>query len=248
MVTPEVGSWALVDRRRGTPHDMSGGDVSDKELGDVSPKRFGLNYDPPSIILEYLQVSTGKLFHRQITLKRLRASTDPVRVAERLRQKNKTLLAEDKVSFDQIVTLVSKLQIGLGAGKAAGFSPAGGLFKASSPLTSSNGASATAPGVAGAVGLEAANVVNAAVAREEEGPSTSAPGSPSAQAPALELDLNELGDEELAQHKARMDVMFFKNQKKPTDDGFVYDVQVDYPDGTDPNGWDDSDEAGSEDL
>jgi len=82
----------------------------DPELGDVCPKRFGLNYDPPSIVLEYLQLSTGKLFHRRIGLRRLRKSSDPGRVAEKLRQRNKVLLEEDKVSLDQIVTLVKKLQ------------------------------------------------------------------------------------------------------------------------------------------
>mmetsp|Transcript_27210 Transcript_27210/g.61733 ORF Transcript_27210/g.61733 Transcript_27210/m.61733 type:complete len:205 (-) Transcript_27210:122-736(-) len=82
-------------------------------VGDVCPKRFGLNYDPPSIVLEYLQVSTGKLFHRRIGLRKLRANSDPARVAEKLRQKNKALLAEDRVSFEQIVSLVTRLQEGV---------------------------------------------------------------------------------------------------------------------------------------
>merc|ERR1719420_724336 len=78
--------------------------------GDICPKRFGLTYDPPSIVLEYLQISTGKLFHRKIGLRRLRPGTDPSRVAEKMRQKNEALLAEDKVSFEQLVSLVRRLQ------------------------------------------------------------------------------------------------------------------------------------------
>ncbi|CAJ1399862.1 unnamed protein product [Effrenium voratum] len=66
------------------------------EPGEVCPRRFGLNYDPPAIILEYLEVSTGKLFHRKVGLKRLRAGTDPARVAEKLRQSNRPLLTEDR--------------------------------------------------------------------------------------------------------------------------------------------------------
>eukprot|EP00438_Fugacium_kawagutii_P013663 Skav213136 [mRNA] locus=scaffold107:376351:402111:+ [translate_table: standard] len=64
--------------------------------GEVCPRRFGLNYDPPAIILEYLEVSTGKLFHRKVALKRLRSSTDPARVAEKLRQVNRPLLTEER--------------------------------------------------------------------------------------------------------------------------------------------------------
>merc|ERR1711924_18388 len=83
-------------------------DHLDKE--DICPKRFGLTYDPPSIVLEYLQTSTGKLFHRKIGLKRLKPGTDASRVAEKMRQKNEGLLAEDKVSFEQLVSLVRRLQ------------------------------------------------------------------------------------------------------------------------------------------
>mmetsp|Transcript_103468 Transcript_103468/g.179629 ORF Transcript_103468/g.179629 Transcript_103468/m.179629 type:complete len:174 (+) Transcript_103468:64-585(+) len=80
------------------------------ERGDICPKRFGLKKEPPCIILEYLQVSTGKLFHRRIGLRRLRPGSDASRVAEKMRQKNEALLAEDKVSFDQLVSLVRRLQ------------------------------------------------------------------------------------------------------------------------------------------
>merc|ERR1719247_2515504 len=80
------------------------------DSADISPKRFGLTFDPPCIVLEYLQISTGKLFHRKIGLRRLRAGSDAARVAEKMRQKNEALLAEDKVSFDQLVSLVRRLQ------------------------------------------------------------------------------------------------------------------------------------------
>jgi len=152
------------------------------ETTDLCPKRFGLNYDPPSIVLEYLQVSTGKLFHRRIGLRRLRPGTDPARVAEKLRQKNPALLDDDKVSFDQIISLVTKLQSGLAK-------------------------------------------------RGDD---------PRKQVDYHKVDLNKLSTEELNSHKAQMDIQFFQNQKKPGDNDFVYDVQVDF--GTDenaqPSGWD----------
>eukprot|EP00747_Dinoflagellata_sp_TGD_P163987 gnl/TRDRNA2_/TRDRNA2_183312_c0_seq1.p1 gnl/TRDRNA2_/TRDRNA2_183312_c0~~gnl/TRDRNA2_/TRDRNA2_183312_c0_seq1.p1 ORF type:complete len:588 (+),score=86.22 gnl/TRDRNA2_/TRDRNA2_183312_c0_seq1:40-1764(+) len=76
---------------------------------DICPKRFGLKYDPPCIILEYLRVSTGKLFHRQIPLDHLCASSDPDHVAERLCQKYKDLLGEGMLSLEQLVSLVQKI-------------------------------------------------------------------------------------------------------------------------------------------
>lgn len=33
---------------------------------DYMPKRFGLRYNPPIIILEYLTPSTGKLYHHKM--------------------------------------------------------------------------------------------------------------------------------------------------------------------------------------
>jgi centrosomal protein CEP19 len=189
-------------------------------MGDV-PKRFGLKYDPPAIILEYLQVSTGKLFHRQIGLRRLRATSDPARVAEKLRQKNRTLLVEDKVSFDQLVTLVSKLQLELGTG-------ANGSTAATAAKAYSGGASASV-----------AAAVQPPAGKKPDGPES---GNIYRDTPQVEdKNLNKLSDEELAKHKADMDVLFLKNQKKPGDADYVYDVQVEFPETDQPSGWDSSD-------
>lgn len=168
-------------------------------VGDVCPKRFGLNYDPPSIILEYSQISTGKLFHRRIGLRRLRVSSDPARVAEKLRQKNRALLAEDRVSFDQIVSLVTRLQEDLAHRD-------------------------TAASADKALGGEK---VGAAIGNRAE------------RIDYHTANLNKLSPEEVLKHKAQMDVVFYKNQKKPGDPDFVYDVQVDFEaDASAPNDWD----------
>mmetsp|Transcript_16745 Transcript_16745/g.29325 ORF Transcript_16745/g.29325 Transcript_16745/m.29325 type:complete len:174 (+) Transcript_16745:90-611(+) len=167
--------------------------TTEHAVGDVCPKRFGLNYDPPAIILEYLEVSTGKLFHRRVGLKRLRATADPARVAEKLRQKNRALLTEDSgVDFDQIVTLVKKLQESM--------------------------------------------VEKSATSRN------STPVASDKKFDYHKADLNKLTDSDLAHHKALMDVEFFKNQKKPSDRDFVYDVQVDFPEPNVESGWDSEDD------
>ncbi|CAD7946490.1 unnamed protein product [Amoebophrya sp. A25] len=76
----------------------------------VVPKRFGLKYDPPQVVLEYLEPSTGKLFHRVMGLSKLKADTDPVKVALKLKEKNEAYLSDEKVSTDQLVSLIAKLQ------------------------------------------------------------------------------------------------------------------------------------------
>ncbi|XP_055481121.1 centrosomal protein of 19 kDa [Psammomys obesus] len=44
-----------------------------------------------------------------------------------------------------------------------------------------------------------------------------------------EEDLNKLDDKELAKRKSIMDELFEKNQKRKDDPGFVYDVEVEFP-------------------
>jgi len=81
-------------------------DADDK----VCLRRFGLNFDPPSLVLEYERPASGRLFHRRIGLRRLGPTSDPSRTAEKIRRQNKALLAEDQVPFEQLVSVVARLQ------------------------------------------------------------------------------------------------------------------------------------------
>lgn len=77
---------------------------------DFLPKRFGLKFDPPTIVLEYLVPSTGKLYHHKMKLRNLAPDDDPEEVLEYLKQKHSTYVNTPKVSDDQILNLISKLQ------------------------------------------------------------------------------------------------------------------------------------------
>ena len=58
-------------------------------------------------------------------------------------------------------------------------------------------------------------------------------------------DLNKCTDEELAAHKAAMDVKFMKNSVRPGDPGYKYDVRVKHEYNADDaldNSWDEDDE------
>eukprot|EP00747_Dinoflagellata_sp_TGD_P179133 gnl/TRDRNA2_/TRDRNA2_29411_c0_seq1.p1 gnl/TRDRNA2_/TRDRNA2_29411_c0~~gnl/TRDRNA2_/TRDRNA2_29411_c0_seq1.p1 ORF type:complete len:230 (+),score=58.47 gnl/TRDRNA2_/TRDRNA2_29411_c0_seq1:61-750(+) len=214
---------------------------------DVCPKRFGLNYDPPCIILEHLQVSTGKLFHRRIGLRSLRASSNAARVAEKLRQRNASLLGEDKVSFDQLVSLVQKLTESLkDKQQAAGSGVAGSSESSSAPKDSSSCAPASStkreePAAAVTTATSPTERPAAAAVQNNSSPTSPAAAKISDNFDYQSTDLNKLSTEELSIHKAKMDVAFFQNQKKPGDPDFVYDVQVEFEVGEEENGWDDDD-------
>lgn len=60
-----------------------------------------------------------------------------------------------------------------------------------------------------------------------------------------EADLNKLSDSELERQKAKMDVLFEENRKRPEDEGFVYDLEVDFTGNTGgqmESGWDNEDD------
>ena len=61
-------------------------------------------------------------------------------------------------------------------------------------------------------------------------------------------DLNKLSDTELNQKKAEMDHVFEKHRVKPGDEGFQYDVEVDFENGKNVSGWDSDDDYSDPDF
>lgn len=206
-------------------------------------RRFGLNFDPPSLVLEYERPDSGRLFHRRIGLRRLGPGADPVRTAEKVRRQNKSLLAEDQVPFEQLVSVITRLQSKAVADKVASVaSPA-----VATTATLALSPKAAAPEVA-AVAPEAAAAASAVASAAEGAQVEASPAADEDDLPEIksDMDLNKLSTEELDRYKAKMDIEYTKNQKKPGDPGFVYDVQVDHEVGSDASscGWD---ESGDED-
>ena len=54
-------------------------------------------------------------------------------------------------------------------------------------------------------------------------------------------DLNKLSDSELNKKKAEMDQVFEQHRVRPGDEGFQYDVEVDFENGKNVSGWDSED-------
>lgn len=63
---------------------------------------------PPALVVEWMMSSTGQLFHRRIEFRNLLPCTDAVLLARDVQHANQDLLADRKVPFSQLVSLVRR--------------------------------------------------------------------------------------------------------------------------------------------
>lgn len=82
----------------------------DLSIQDYQPKRFGLQFDPTVIVVEYIVPSTGKLYHHNMKLRNLKKRDDPNSWIDYLYKKHSLYLSDGKVDRDQIYTLIMRLQ------------------------------------------------------------------------------------------------------------------------------------------
>ena len=82
----------------------------DKSLPDYVPKRFGLKFDPATIVIEYMVPSTGKLYHHKMRIRNLTASSNPEELLESLKRRHVMYLSTSKIQDDQIIELIRKLK------------------------------------------------------------------------------------------------------------------------------------------
>ncbi|MCQ2821423.1 MAG: hypothetical protein MJ252_29535 [archaeon] len=79
-------------------------------INDYTPKRFGLNYVPPQIILEYLVPSTGKLYHHKMRLHNFYKDKPTADIMKELYDRHPLYLDKNKVAPAQIKKLIAKLK------------------------------------------------------------------------------------------------------------------------------------------
>ena len=77
---------------------------------DYIPKRFGLTYNPPQIVVEYQKPSSGKLYHHKIKLQKLSSKSKISEIIEDIYKNHNIYLNHHKVSKAQIIQLVEKLR------------------------------------------------------------------------------------------------------------------------------------------
>lgn len=77
---------------------------------DYEPRRFGLKYDPPQIIMEYFVPSSNKLKHHKIKLPKLKPESKIDEIIKEIYEKHSIYLDQSKVPQKQILNLVDKLK------------------------------------------------------------------------------------------------------------------------------------------
>jgi len=77
---------------------------------DYIPKRFGLNYSPPQIVIEYLAPSTGKLYHHKMRLHKFKKEKNNAEIIKELYERHQVYLDKKKVSSEQLIRLIERLK------------------------------------------------------------------------------------------------------------------------------------------
>lgn len=77
---------------------------------DILPKRFGLKYEPPTIILEYRVLSKNKLYLHIMPMPDLEPTHDPYDWLEILRKEHTPFLDPKRIDEQQVLGLIHKLQ------------------------------------------------------------------------------------------------------------------------------------------
>lgn len=203
---------------------------------DYIPKRFGLKYDPPMIVLEYMVISLGKLYHHKMKLLRLKADSDVDEMVDYLYSRHSFYLKESVVGRDQIANLVTRLQKRLEMKKenktkntvskrpAVESNPLS-MKKVDSKPAQSSIPSSYLPSVAK---VPSGTGWDDGGWGEDDGWGDNYNKVDAANKDYNTFDMNKLNDEDLAKEKAKMDVEFEKHQKKPEDNDFVYDVRQEF--------------------
>jgi centrosomal protein CEP19 len=96
---------------------------------DYVPKRFGLKFDPPTVILEYLIPSSGKLYHHKMKLLKLKGDSDTYEMIDYLKNKHVQYFINNKISESQLKNLIEKLKkrVASGGDSTSTFITTGGL-------------------------------------------------------------------------------------------------------------------------
>jgi len=216
---------------------------------DCVPKRFALKYDPPTIIMEYLVPSSGKLYHHKMKIPLLASDSDTHSVLDTLKKKNTQYFATNKISEVQIKNFIDKLKKKLQSTETAAENKTTGGIKlgklnpinsvkqtintndkgnslANSDLNKAKGG-LTLPTAKGTLSAEKSKKDDNGFWDFEDLDDFD-DNENDVEVDYDNTNLNKLSNEELQKHKDKMSVMFNKNQKKPGDKGFEYDKQQDF--------------------
>ncbi len=77
---------------------------------DYMPKRFGISYKPPQIVVECQKLSNNKLYHHKIKLHKFSSNTKISEIIDDMYKRHNVYLNHKKVNKAQIIQIVEKLR------------------------------------------------------------------------------------------------------------------------------------------
>ena len=84
--------------------------MSNFDEKDYAPKRFGISYSPPQIIVEYNKPSKNKLYHHKIKIKNLTKEAKISDIVDEIYKKHGAYLNNKLVNKVKIIQLIEKLR------------------------------------------------------------------------------------------------------------------------------------------
>ena len=73
-----------------------------------APKKCGIKYDPPTLVVEYIIIATGKLHRRCMPLRDITGSSDPAKEAQKFKSSPKHGKYLDKISEEKLGRIMGK--------------------------------------------------------------------------------------------------------------------------------------------
>lgn len=178
---------------------------------DYVPKRFGLNYNPPQIIIEYLTPSSGKLYHHKMRLHKFTKEKNTNEVLKELIDRHTLYLSKNKINTNQLIKLIEKLKANLKT-----------KSKQKDDKENSKEQELKQP---------TEKVEKVEEKKEEPKEEKKEEEEEEEEYNFDEFndeDLNKLDDDALNEKKLQMDKLYEKNSVKVGDENFQYDVRKDF--------------------
>jgi centrosomal protein CEP19 len=98
---------------------------------DCVPKRFAVKYDPPTIVMEYLVPSSGKLYHHKMKVNNLESNSNTSDILDELKDNHYQYFATNKISDVQMNSFIERLKKNLQENSKSGASSKAEVLKES---------------------------------------------------------------------------------------------------------------------
>lgn len=182
---------------------------------DYIPKRFGLKYVPPQIIIEYLIPTSGKLYHHKIRLHKFNSESKVQDVMKEIYEKHYLYLDNKKVNSNQISKLIEKIRSN---------------YKQTNEKTLSRQTTAITKNELkpNEKILEQKNGQVIEVQSKEKEDNQKEEEDEYNFDEFEDEDLNKLDTDELKVKKEQMDKFYDKNNIRVGDSNFIYDIRKDF--------------------